>query len=32
MWETWMEELNEQTGCKKIILKSGQFLKDVIKV
>jgi len=32
MWETWMEELKGQTGCKKIILKSGQFLKDVINI
>lgn len=29
-WDDWMVELDEQTGCKKIQLKSGQYLSDVI--
>lgn len=29
-WNNWIEELENQTGCKKIVLKSGQFLSDVI--
>ena len=29
-WETWIGELEEQEGCKKIELDSGEFLSDKI--
>jgi len=29
-WDNWMTELEEQTGCNKIELKSGQYLSDII--
>jgi len=29
-WENWVEELNQQSGCEKIKLDSGQYLSDVI--
>ena len=29
-WDDWINECNEQTGCSKIELQSGQFLSDVI--
>lgn len=30
-WIDWVNELSEQLYCKKIILKDGQYLKDVMK-
>ncbi len=30
-WDNWLNELNEQTYCKQIILKSGEYLIDYIK-
>jgi len=29
-WKNWVEELNQQSGCEKIKLDSGQYLSDVI--
>ena len=29
-WENWIEELENQIGCKKIKLQEGQYLSDVI--
>ena len=29
-WENWVGELNQQSGCEKIKLDSGQYLSDVI--
>lgn len=29
-WNIWIDELKEQTYCKHIVLKSGQYLQDVI--
>jgi hypothetical protein len=29
-WELWIDELNNQKGCKKIKLKKGEYLSDVI--
>lgn len=29
-WEIWIDELNKQKGCKKIKLKKGEYLSDVI--
>lgn len=30
-WEIWLKELEKQKGCKKIKLKKGQYLSDVIQ-
>ena len=29
-WEIWIDEMNKQKGCKKIKLKKGEYLSDVI--
>ena len=29
-WNLWIDELKEQKYCKHIVLKSGQYLKDVL--
>lgn len=29
-WDNWMDEMDNQKGCYKVRLKSGQFLTDVI--
>jgi hypothetical protein len=29
-WDVWMDEMDNQKGCNKIRLKSGEFLTDVI--
>ena len=29
-WNNWISELEEQTGCNHIILKSGQYISDVL--
>lgn len=29
-WSNWIEQLENQKGCKKVKLKSGQYLSDVI--
>ena len=29
-WNIWIDELKEQDYCKHIVLKSGQYLRDVI--
>ena len=29
-WDDWLTELKEQNCCKRIILKSGQYLQDVL--
>lgn len=29
-WDEWISQLDEQEGCKKIKLKAGQYLADVI--
>ena len=29
-WTEWIEQLQNQNGCKKIELSTGQYLKDVI--
>jgi hypothetical protein len=29
-WDTWMDEMDEQQGCYKVRLKTGQYLSDVI--
>lgn len=29
-WDNWMDEMEEQEDCNKIVLKSGEFLSDVI--
>jgi hypothetical protein len=29
-WEIWIGEMNKQKGCKKIKLKKGEYLSDVI--
>ena len=29
-WDNWIDEMDNQEGCKKIILGSGQYLTDVI--
>lgn len=29
-WEGWITELQNREGCKKIILKSGQYISDVM--
>lgn len=31
-WDNWMNELDEQTGCEKIELKTGQYLSDVVNI
>lgn len=31
-WSPWIDELKEQTYCKHIVLESGQYLLDVIKM
>jgi hypothetical protein len=31
-WNNWIPELEQQNGCKKIELKSGQYLSDVVNV
>jgi hypothetical protein len=31
-WDNWMNELDEQTGCEKIELNSGQYLSDVVNI
>lgn len=30
-WDIWMQELREQKGCKRIVLKAGQFISNVIR-
>jgi len=30
-WNIWIDELKEQSYCKHIVLKSGQYILDVIK-
>lgn len=29
-WENWISECKEQTGCKHIVLSSGQYLSNVV--
>jgi len=29
-WENWIDECKAQTGCKHIVLSSGQFIADVV--
>jgi len=29
-WDDWIDELENQEGCEKIVLKKGQYLSDVI--
>jgi hypothetical protein len=29
-WDNWIDELSEQEGCNKIILKSGEYLSDIM--
>ena len=29
-WDTWMDEMDNQKGCMKVKLGSGQYLVDVI--
>ena len=29
-WDAWISELKEQTYCKHIVLKSGEYLQDVL--
>jgi hypothetical protein len=29
-WDNWMEEMDNQEGCYKVKLDSGQYLTDVI--
>lgn len=29
-WENWIEELESQKGCRKIVLKSGIYISDVL--
>lgn len=29
-WENWMDELEEQSGCKKVELQKGEYLSDII--
>ena len=31
-WNIWINELKEQTYCQHIVLKSGQYLQDVLKM
>ena len=31
-WSNWIPELEQQEGCKKIELKSGQYLSDVVSL
>lgn len=31
-WNNWIDELDNQTGCEKIKLNTGEFLSDVITV
>ena len=31
-WDTWTDELENQRGCKKIELESGQYLSNVIRL
>jgi hypothetical protein len=30
-WDLWLNELKEQTYCKHVILKKGEFLQDIFK-
>ena len=30
-WDSWIDELEQQTDCDKIVLKTGEYLGDVIK-
>ena len=30
MWDEWIDELQSQKSCKHIVLKSGEYLSDVI--
>jgi broad-specificity NMP kinase len=29
-WDKWIQECEDQKGCKKIVLKPGEFLADVV--
>jgi hypothetical protein len=29
-WDNWMDEMDDQEGCQKVTLSSGQYLADVI--
>jgi hypothetical protein len=31
-WDNWMNELDDQSGCEKIKLSSGQYLSDVVTI
>jgi phosphosulfolactate synthase (CoM biosynthesis protein A) len=31
-WDNWMNELDEQIGCEKVELKTGQYLSDVANI
>ncbi len=31
-WNNWIDELDNQTGCEKIKLNTGEFLSDVISI
>jgi hypothetical protein len=31
-WSNWIPELEQQSGCKKIELNSGQYLSDVLNI
>jgi len=29
-WDSWMDEMDNEQGCSKVRLKSGQYLADVM--
>ena len=30
-WDTWMDEMDRQENCQKIVLESGEYISDMVK-